>query len=575
MRTPSIFALSLLLSACVEAASPSPSSPSTPLSTPLQAKDTEPAELVLTGGIILTMQPGAPRAEAVAIRGGRFTAVGTADEVRAHIGPGTRVIELKGRTMTPGLVDAHCHLYGLGIALETLPLRGQKSPAAIAELVREQAKTRPEGEWISGRGWDQNLFTPAEFPGHAPLDAAAPKHPVALRRIDGHAVWANAAAMRAAGVGRATADPPGGKILRDAAGEPTGVFIDHAMALIDAKMPPDPPALRERRILRAAEIAVSLGLTGVHEMGIDDETVAVYRKLALEKRLPLRVHAYLSGEGRVDSLPSRKPDSDPDGTAMFVLRGVKLFADGALGSRGAALLTPYNDDPSNTGLLLTPPDEMRRAAKIAAESGFQLAVHAIGDRANRIVLDAFEAASAAKAGTPRDLRFRIEHAQVVAPEDLGRFAKLGVIASMQPTHATSDMPWAEARIGPSRSRGAYAWRSILSTGAHIAFGSDFPVEETSPLLGVYAAVTRQDAKGNPPGGFRPEERVTLDEALRAFTAEPAYAAFVEGHRGAIAKGFVADLTVFNRALTPDKGVLEVSADIVMISGRAVRGLRAE
>jgi predicted amidohydrolase YtcJ len=577
MRTASIawistFALGPLLGACVEASSPSPSlSPSSPMETQV----TEPAELVLTGGSIHTMQPAAPQAEAVAIRGGRITAVGTAGEVRAFIGPGTRVIELKGRTVTPGLVDAHCHLYGLGIALETLSLRGQKSPEAIAKLVAAEAKTRPEGEWISGRGWDQNLFTPAQFPGHAPLDAAAPKHPVALERVDGHAVWANAAAMRAAGVSRATQDPPGGKILRDAAGEPTGVFIDHAMSLIEVKMPPDPPAQRARRILRAAELAVSLGLTGVHEMGIDDETVAVYRSLVGEKRLPLRVYAYLSGGGQVDSLPSRKPDIDPDGTAMFVLRGVKLFADGALGSRGAALLAPYNDDAGNTGLMLTSPEELRRAAKIAAESGFQLAVHAIGDRANRVVLDAFEAAKSAPAGTGKDLRFRIEHAQVVAPEDIGRFAKLGVIASMQPAHATSDMPWAEARVGPSRIRGAYAWRSILRTGAHIAFGSDFPVEETSPLLGVYAAMTRQDAKGNPPAGFRPEERLTLEEALRAFTAESAYASFVEGYRGSIAKGFIADLTVFDRALSPGMGVLEASAAMVIIGGRVARDVIAD
>jgi hypothetical protein len=513
------------------------------------------------------MDPARPRAEAVAVRGGRIAAVGSAAEVSALVGPGTRVIELGGRTVTPGLVDAHCHLYGLGVALETLSLRGLGSAAAVAEAVRGAAAARAEGEWITGRGWDQNLWSPPEFPGHAVLDAAAPGHPVALRRIDGHALWANAAAMRAAGVGRDTKDPPGGKILRDAQGEPTGVFVDHAMTLIEASMPPVPPAVRERRILKAAEVAVSLGLTGVHEMGIDDGTVAVYRALAREGRLPLRVHAYLSGEGQMDSLPSRKPDADPDGTATFVLRGVKLFADGALGSRGAALLAPYDDDPKNTGLTLMPAEELRRSARIAAESGFQLAVHAIGDRANREVLDAFEAAGPGRGGA---LRFRVEHAQVVAPEDLGRFARIGAIASMQPAHATSDMPWAEARLGPARIRGAYAWRSILATGAHIAFGSDFPVEETSPLLGLYAAVTRQDPRGSPPGGWHPEERLTLDEALRLFTAEPAYAAFAEAHRGEIAPGFVADLTVFDRALAPDLTLLEAKADLVVVGGKIVR-----
>jgi predicted amidohydrolase YtcJ len=344
--------------------------------------------------------------------------------------------------------------------------------------------------------------------------------------------------------------------------------VDNAMSLIEAKMPSDPAEVRARRILRAAEVAVSSGITAVHEMGIDDETVAVYRALARAGRLPLRVHAYLAGEGQaMSALASRRPDVDPDGTATFVLRGVKVFADGALGSRGAALLAPYSDDHGNTGLSLMSPEALRGAARLAAERGFQLAVHAIGDLANRAVLDAFEAAGAGRAAA---LRFRVEHAQVVAPDDMGRFARLGVIASMQPTHATSDMPWAEVRLGAARLRGAYAWRSLLSTGARVVFGSDFPVEETSPLLGVYAAVTRQDAKGNPPGGFMPGERLTLDEALRLFTVEPAYAAFVEGHRGKIAKGFVADLTVFDRPLAGGTGLLQTGVEVVILGGRIVK-----
>jgi hypothetical protein len=522
-------------------------------------------DLILTGGAILTMVQGAPRAEALAIRGDRVLAVGSAAAVGALAGPRTRVIELHGHTVTPGLVDAHCHLHGLGVALETISLRGVASPEAAAALVREAAKTRAEGEWITGQGWDQNLWKVKEFPRHEVLDAVAPKHPVALERIDGHALWANAAAMRAAGIGRETPDPPGGKIVRDAVGEATGVFLDHAMDLVGAKMPGEPRAVTERRILAAAAQAVSLGLTGVHEMGITDGEIAVYRDLARGGRLPLRVYAYLAGAGRVDSLASRTPDVDPEGTARFVLRGVKLFADGALGSRGAALLAPYDDDPRNSGLALARPDELRRGAVMAASRGFQLAVHAIGDRANREVLDAFEAAGA----RGRDLRFRVEHAQVVSPADIPRFAALGVIASMQPTHATSDMPWAGARLGPERLRGAYAWRSILATGARVAFGSDFPVEEASPLLGLYAAVTRQDAAGNPPGGFLPEQRLTLEEALHAFTVEPAWAAFAEKHRGTLAPGMVADVTVFDRALTGDRGLLAAKAELVLVSGEVV------
>lgn len=529
----------------------------------------EAPDLVLTGGVIHTMAPDRPRAEAVAVREGRIVAVGSAAEVRALAGPATRVIELAGRSVTPGLIDAHCHLYGLGIALETLSARGLGSAAAVAQKVAEEAARRPEGEWITGRGWDQNLWTPQEFPTHAPLDAAAPRHPVALRRVDGHALWANAAAMAAAGVGPGTADPPGGRILRDATGAPTGVFIDNAMALIEAKIPPDPPAVRERRILRAAEAAAALGLTGVHEMGVDDTTVSVYRALAQAGRLPIRVSAFLSGDELLPELASRRPDADPDGTAMFAVRGVKLFADGALGSRGAALLAPYADEPASTGLTLLAAEALRRAAQDAARAGLQLTVHAIGDRAIREVLDAFAAVPSV-----RDLRFRVEHAQVVSPEDLGRFAALGVIVSMQPTHATSDMPWAEARLGPARIRGAYAWRSILGTGAHVAFGSDFPVEEPSPLLGIYAAVTRQDPSGRPDGGWLPEQRLSLDEALRAFTAEAAYAAFAERHRGVIAPGLLADLTVLDRPLTPDRGLLEARADLVFVGGRVTYERRA-
>ncbi|APR74989.1 Hypothetical protein A7982_00335 [Minicystis rosea] len=555
MRSRALLAIACSLVAASCAGGPSP--------TVVEPQATA-AELVLTGGSILTMKADAPRAEAVAILDGKIAAVGSDAEVHRFVGPATRVIDLHGRTVTPGLVDAHAHLYGLGEALESLSLRGTGSADDVAKIVAEAAAHRPRGEWIIGRGWDQNRWTPAAFPSHASLDAAAPHHPVALERVDGHALWLNAEALRAAGIGKETADPPGGKIVRDGTGAPTGMLIDRAMKLAEDRMPAAPPAVRARRIEKAAALAVSLGLTGVHEMGIDDETVAVYRALAQSGKLPLRVYAFLAGTGRVDTLPSRKPDHDPEGTAMFVLRGVKLFADGALGSRGAALLAPYSDDPGNTGLVLTSPEELARSARIAAQSGFQLAVHAIGDRANRNVLDAFAAAGASP---KRDLRFRVEHAQIVAPEDIPRFAALGAVASMQPTHATSDMPWAEARVGAQRIRGAYAWRSILATGAHVAFGSDFPVEETSPLLGIYAAVTREDEQGKPPGGWRPEERLSLEQAIHAFTVEPAWASFTEAHRGVLAPGFVADLTVFDRALAPDRSLLDTHAALVIVGGR--------
>jgi predicted amidohydrolase YtcJ len=321
-------------------------------------------------------------------------------------------------------------------------------------------------------------------------------------------------------------------------------------------------------ILAAADEAVSAGLTGVHEMGIDDETIAVYRKLAAEGRLKLRVYAFLTGEGQIASLSRRKPDVDENGTAAFTLRSVKLYADGSLGSRSAALLAPYADDPGNSGLSLTTPEALAEAVLAASASGFQLGIHAIGDRANRMVLDAY----AKVAG--KDQRHRIEHAQIVAPEDLGRFAALGVVAAMQPTLATSDMPWAEARLGKDRLAGAYAWKSIMAAGAHVVGGSDFPIEEVSPLLGLDAALTRQDAQGNPPGGWLPKERLTLEEALRIYTVEPAWSSFQERNHGRIARGMVADLTVLDGDLSAGR-LLSRKVDWTIVGGQIVHARTAE
>lgn len=533
----------------------------------------EAPELLLTGGTVLTMDAARPRAEAVFVRQGRVVAVGGSKELRAMASSRARVVELSGRTLIPGLVDGHCHLFGLGHSLEILSLRGLKSPEAVLELVSKSASARPSGEWITGRGWDQNLWSPPVFPSHSALDSASEKHPIALRRIDGHALWSNRVAIRLAGITKETPDPPGGTIVRDSNGEPTGIFIDRAMELIESKIPPDSGEALERKILAAADKALSLGITGVHEMGIESATIEAYRRLNAQGRLGLRVYAYASGESHAKDFSAWKPDRDADGTAMFVLRGVKFFADGALGSRGAALLSPYSDAAESSGLVLMPEADLKAAALRALKSGFQVAVHAIGDRANRMVLNAFEQAfleipSSSNVGD-FDPRFRVEHAQIVDPSDLNRFAKLGVIASMQPTHATSDMAWAKARLGPERLIGAYAWKSLLSSGAHIVFGSDFPVEEMSPMLGLYAAVTRQDSDGNPPLGFVPEQRISLEDALRMFTAEPAYASFTEAHRGKIAKGFVADFTVFEGDLRPDKSLLSLPVDFTIIGGRVV------
>jgi hypothetical protein len=523
------------------------------------------AELVLLGGAIMTMNPDLPAASAVAVAAGTIVYVGDDAGARAWIGPDTRVVALAGRSVTPGLVDGHAHLYGLGTAMEGVALGTATSERAAAALAAGAARALPPGEWLEGRDWDQNRWQPAAFPTAASLDAALPDRPVALRRVDGHALWVNGKALALAGITAATPDPPGGRIVRDRGGAPTGVLVDTAMDLVERAMPDVSDEARARRIRQAAAAAVATGLTGVHEMGIDPATVRVYRRLADAGELPLRVYAFLSYEpGMLDELSE---DARILEQGNLTVRGIKMYADGALGSRGAALLAPYDDEPGNTGLVITPADELARAVARAAETGWQLGVHAIGDRANRMVLDAFARGIQAHPG--EDLRFRVEHAQVVALDDIARFGALGVLASMQPTHATSDMPWAEARVGPARIRGAYAWRKILDAGGRIVGGSDFPVEQVAPRLGLYAAVTRQDASGQPAGGWYPAERLTLEEAVRIFTVETAYASFAEQRRGRVAVGFDADLTVFDRPLAAGATLLETGVEMTIVGGRVV------
>ncbi len=505
------------------------------------------AELILTGGTVWTGDPEQPSATAVAIKDGRVLAVGSDAEVLALRGDRTQVIALRGELVTPGLVDGHAHLAGLGRSLEILNLRGATSEAAIAKLVGEAAAAGQRG-WIQGRGWDQNLWSPAEFPTRASLDAAAPGVAVVLRRVDGHAAWLSSAALAKAGITKDSVDPAGGRIVRDAAGEPTGVLVDTAMDLAAAAIPEPDAATRERWITRGAAACLAEGLTGVHDMGIDEPTADSYRKLAREGRLPIRVYGFVEDEvtgpraGSADRALARKPELAVGLRGRFTLRGIKLYADGALGSRGATLIEDYSDNPGNRGLEITKAERIETIARAALQNGWQIAVHAIGDRANRDVLSAY-AHVIEPLPAARRLRFRIEHAQVIAPEDIPRFAALDVIAAVQPTHATCDMPWAEERLGPSRVKHAYAWRKLLDSGAHLVGGSDFPVEEPAVVAGLYAAVTRQDKDGQPEGGWLPEQRMTADEALAAFTTGPAYGAFEEDSRGMLRKGHAADVTV--------------------------------
>jgi len=517
---------------------------------------------VLVGGDVRTMDVAHPHATAVAVIGDSITAVGSDGDIQPWIGSGTTVIHLRGRTLTPGLVDAHCHLYELGQDLEQVSVRDAASADDAARIIADAAKSRPANAWLLGRGWDQNKWPGQQFPTRKLLDAAVSDRPVVLERIDGHAIWVNSVALREAGIAKAMPDPPGGKIVRDARGEPTGVLIDNAEGLIFSREPAASPELRAQRLRAAAKVAIAAGLTGVHEMGIDEATADAYRALAAAHELPLRVHAYLSMPDDVKRLATPPPPP----TGRFDMRGVKIYADGALGSRGARLYEPYSDDPGNTGLWRTEPAAIARDVDAAVAGGWQVAIHAIGDAGVGAVIDAFAAADKAH---PGDHRLRVEHAQIVAPKDVQRMVDAHAIASMQPTHATSDMPWAEKRVGPVRIQGAYAWRTMLDHHIPLAAGSDFPVEQVPPILGLYAAVTRQDAQGAPAGGWYPEQKLTMSEAIAAFTSGAAYAEGAEATRGVLAVGRHADLTVFSGKLAPDHSLLDLHVDYTIVDGEIV------
>jgi predicted amidohydrolase YtcJ len=502
------------------------------------------ADLVVTGGRIYTVDEGRPMAAAMAVGGGRVLFVGSARGALAFRGPATRVLDVRGKTVIPGMVDAHGHLLGLGEALRNVDLTGTRSYEEVVARVVARAREVPAGGWIQGRGWDQNDWGNTDFPTHAALSRAVPDHPVLLERIDGHAVLANAAAMRLAGITRGTADPEGGRVVRGADGEPTGVFVDNAQSLVARAVPaPSREAVRER-ILAAVAEANRWGLTGVHDPGAGRETIEEYEALAKERRLPLRVYAMIADDGAdLAYYFARGPRSGLYDGRLWV-RSIKLYMDGALGSRGAALLDPYSDDSDNRGLLVSSPAHIRAVAVEALKHGFQVATHAIGDRGNRLVLDQYEAAL--KEVPVADHRFRIEHAQILDPADIPRFAALDVIPSMQAVHQTSDMYWAGKRLGDSRLWGAYAWRSLLDTGVIVPNGSDFPVERVNPLYSFHSAVTRQDENDFPPGGWYPAQRMTREEALKSMTLWPAYAAFQEKDLGSLSPGKYADFVVLDR-----------------------------
>jgi len=487
--------------------------------------------------------------QALLIDQGKVVATGNRGELSKRAG-NAKVIDGHGHTLLPGLIDAHGHVLELGYARNRADLTGTQSLGEALAKVKAYAAAHPDAKWITGGGWNQEIWKLGRFPTAKELDAVVPDRPVWLSRVDGHAAWANTAAMKLAGITKATPDPHGGRIEHDADGNPAGVFVDGATALIDAKVPAPTAQQKAAALDTALAEMASVGLTGVSDAGIDLANYQLYRQYADAHKLTARIYAMILGTDDDFDVISKGGPLIGYGDDFLTVRAVKLFADGALGSRGAAMLQPYSDDPHNRGLLFMKPDEMTAKISKALGKGYQVGIHAIGDHANREVLDSYAAAYKLHPDGIR-LRNRVEHAQIVSLQDIPRYVPLHLIASMQPTHATSDMNMAEDRIGHDRIQGAYAWQHFLKQGTVVAGGSDFPVESPNPFYGLYSAVTREDHHGQPPGGWHPEQDMTLVQALRAFTLDAAYAEHAETTQGTLEPGKWADFILIDHDIVKD------------------------
>ena len=542
-----MIALRSLLGAAVLAA---------PLALPAQSTASRaPADLIVTNARVYTADDARPLVEAFAVRDGRIAFVGSQREAAALRGANTRVVDAGGRTVIPGMVDAHAHFSGLAQTLRSVDLTGTHSQAEVIARVVAKSKSVPKGTWITGRGWDQNDWGVTDFPTHDALTAALPDHPVLLERVDGHATYANMAAMKAAGVTAASKAPVGGQIIKDAKGNPTGVFVDNASNVLEAKVPAPTAAEYKSALKEAIALMHSWGLTGMHDAGATRQAIDTYEELAKANELHLRLYVMIGDDkAALDHYFAKGPQSAMYDGQLWV-RAVKLYADGAMGSRGAALLEPYSDDPNNSGLLKSTQAHIREVAERGLKAGFQINSHAIGDRGNRVVLDAYE--QALQTVPTADHRFRVEHAQILHSDDIPRFAQLGVIPSMQASHQTSDMYWIGKRLGPTRLYGAYAWQSLLQTGVVIPNGSDFPVEQVNPLISFHASIARQDARDWPAGGWFPEQKMSREDALRSMTIWAAYAGFQETSMGSITAGKLADFVIL------DTDIMRVPAEMVM------------
>jgi predicted amidohydrolase YtcJ len=540
--------------------------------------DTSPGvDLVLTNGKIYTVDPALRRVQAMAVKGGKIVAVGTSEEIQHWVGDNTEVIDLQGKFVMPGYNDAHTHMVSGGLQMLRINLVGARSRAEFEQRIRDRLKEFKPGEWVVGGGWDHSLWEDDRIPTREELDAISRDHPMIFQRVDGHSSVANSLALEKAGIDRDTPDPDGGEIVRDTDSEPTGWLKEKADDILRSLIPAPSREMRKRGLVLAIQDASRLGITSVQDdsirndaapEGADWENFHAWRELKEEGKLTLRVTEWLPFDSPLESLERMREEGGT--TDPWLKTGaLKGMTDGSGGSLSAAMLEPFSNDPGNTGILRYDPDKLKKMVIDREAAGFQIAIHAIGDRGNRIVLDAFE--EAGKVNQRRRTRHRIEHAQFIHPDDFRRFTDLGVIASMQPCHLLSDLRWAPVILGPSRYGEAYAWDSMLKAGATLAFGTDYPVEILNPMRGLYAALTREFEEGSPEGGWVPTEKIGIADAIRAYTWGSAFAEFEDHRKGTLAPGKFADLVVLSQDIThiPPRQLLNTEVLMTLVGGKIV------